>query len=126
MDTANIYRFNGVDPFDNWTIKDGVLSGYYPRNSLVNLLSKVEIVKDEIVIVPQTVTHISGSCFRKTSFKEIHIPTSVKKICNRAFLDMKGILVVNRNSYAEKYAKRKGLRYVIYEETNNQNQSGSN
>ena len=40
MDSSKVYRFHGEDPFDNWTFKDGVLMGYYPRNSLINALSK--------------------------------------------------------------------------------------
>ena len=40
MKTSNIYKFYGVDPFDNWRVVNKELVGYYPRNSLINLLSK--------------------------------------------------------------------------------------
>lgn len=116
MNSSNIYRFNGKDPFDNWMVKDGELYGYYPRNSLVNILSKqagVTIV-DNVLVIPDTVTSIKGSCFRNNNHWAIYIPSSVKKISDNAFKGAVALLVVNKNSYAEKYFKRKGLRYVIY------------
>ena len=116
MNSSNIYRFNGKDPFDNWMVKDGELYGYYPRNSLVNILSKqagVSIV-DNVLVIPETVISIKGSCFRNNKHWAIYIPSSVKKISDNAFKDTTALLVVDKNSYAEKFFKRKGLRYVIY------------
>ena len=128
MNSSNIYRFNGVDPFDNWTIKDNELYGYYPRNSLINILSSHNslIIIDNTIIIPDTVISIKGSCFRNIKNKKIYIPSSVKKISNSAFKNIDAILYVTENSYAEKYCIRKGLRYLVYEETNNQSQGWSN
>ena len=128
MNSSNIYRFNGTDPFDNWIVKDGELYGYYPRNSLVNILSSRNslIIKDNIIIIPNTVLSIKGSCFRNIKNKEIYIPSSVKKISDNAFKNVDAVLYVVKNSYAEKYLKRKGMRYLVYEERNHQSQSGSN
>ena len=117
MDSSNIYRFNGKDPFDNWTIKDGCLIGYYPRNSLINLLNKSLIIKDKVIIIPNSVISIENSCFRKSNYMKVYIPSSVKRISVTAFLDTEITLCVTKDSYAEKYAKRKGLKYEIYEET---------
>ena len=118
MDVSNIYRFNGVDPFDNWTIKDNKLYGYYPRNSLINLLNKDNYInKDNTIIISNIVTSINGSAFRKVNkYKEIIIPPSVNKISKVAFLDSSITLIVSKNSYAEKYAKKMKLNYKIYKE----------
>ena len=126
MDSSNIYRFNGKDPFDNWTIKDGCLIGYYPRNSLINLLNKSLIIKDKVIIIPNSVISIENSCFRKSNYMKVYIPSSVKRISVTAFLDTEITLCVTKDSYAEKYAKRKGLRYEIYEETSYQSEGRSN
>ena len=124
MNNSNIYRFNGKDPFNNWTIKDNELSGYYPRNSLINLLNKSLIVKDNAIFLPDSVISINNSCFRKSYLTKVYIPSSVSKIAPSAFLDTEIILCVTKGSYAEKFAKRKGLRYEIYEEErNNQGQN---
>lgn len=113
MDVSNIYRFNGVNPFDNWSIKDNKLYGYYPRNSLINLLNKDNsIIIDNMIIIPNIVTSINGSAFRKVNkYKEIIIPPSVNKISKVAFLDSSITLIVSKNSYAEKYAKKMKLNY---------------
>ena len=114
VDTSNIYRFNGVDPFDNWTIKDSALYGYYPRNSLINLLSASSgpTPKDGVLVIPTNVKSIKGSCFRKSNtLKKIYIPQSVIYISEKAFLDCKATLYVQQGTYAEKYAKSKGLKY---------------
>ena len=92
MKTSNIYRFNGLDPFDNWTIKDNCLYGYYPRNSLINGLSSIRgvIIKENTLIIPDGVKEIKGSCFRNNQrFKKIIIPKSVIKISKNAFKNCK-------------------------------------
>ena len=73
MNTSNIYRFNGTDPFDNWTIKNGALYGYYPRNSIINELSKRNsvLISDKTIIIPDGVLSINGSCFRNNNKYEI-------------------------------------------------------
>ena len=113
MDSSNIYRFNGIDPFDNWTIKEGCLIGYYPRNSIINGLSQtngVTISKDALFI-PNTVISISGSCFREVKrFKTIFIPDSVKRISRSAFISTEATLIVSPGSYAEQYAKKHGFK----------------
>ncbi len=122
MDNSNIYRFNGIDPFDDWTIHNGELYGYYPRNSLINLISKKNGIanKQGELIVPKTVTSIKSSCFRNNkTIKRICIPKTVVKISETSFLDTEMVLYVYKNSYAEKFARRKGLKYKYYEEGNN-------
>ena len=114
MASSNIYRFNGVDPFDNWTIKDNKLIGYYPRNSLINLMSKSKgvVIGINAILIPDEVREITGSAFRKVNkYKEILIPKSVTKISEQAFIDSTLTLIVSKDSYAEKYAKRKKLKY---------------
>ena len=116
MDTSNIYRFNGVDPFDNWAIKDGTLYGYYPRNSIINGLSEINSVKisGNTITIPDGVVAISGSCFKNNNkYEEIIVPPSVTKISDNVFLNTNVVLVVTKGSYIEKYAKRKGLRYRL-------------
>lgn len=120
MDSSNIYRFNGIDPFDNWVVnEDGVLRGYYPRNSLINLISKQHGVEPNngTITIPYGVISIAGSCFKKNkAIKQIIIPKTVNKISDVAFLETDIVLYVYKNSYAEKYAKRKGLKYRHYDE----------
>ena len=114
MDASNIYRFNGVDPFDNWTISHHSLIGYYPRNSLINQLTKLKIDDIEHFIIPNGVTSIEGSCFRNNRIiKTVKIPPSVVRICNRAFTNTDVTLIVHKNSYSERYAQRKGLKYLV-------------
>ena len=141
MDTSNIYRFNSKDPFDNWTLKDGVLLGYYPRNSLISAISSYENdFKDcgDKGIVGSHISTIGRSCFRKNSrFKVIEIMPGVETIEDYAFYSDIPMLVslpctvkcikknsfsdnvtirVERNSYAEKYAKRRGLNIIYRDE----------
>ena len=113
--TSNNYRFNGIDPFDNWTIKDGCLVGYYPRNSIINGLSQSEsvLVSKDTMVIPNTVFAIKGSCFKGNKrFKKIFISKTVKSISRNAFLNCNATLIVTTNSYAEKYAKKYNLKYA--------------
>lgn len=130
MDTSNNFIFNGVDPFDNWTVKNKELNGYYPRNSIVNLMSMFGYgisVDNKTLYIIEGVEVISNSCFRNNhKYREIYIPKSVKKIDDNAFKNSGMTLVVYKGSYAERYAIRKKLKYRVHEETSNQNQSGSN
>ena len=142
MASSNIYRFNGTDPFDNWSTKDGVLCGYYPRNSLINQITKEHSdgvgVYPSHIIFRESVKVVKRSCFRNNSrfglitlsegleviedyafynmkLKDIGIPKSVKKIAKNAFSkDM--VLSVHKGSYAEKYAIRNGFKYDYYQE----------
>lgn len=141
MDTSNIYRFNSKYPFDNWTLKEGILLGYYPRNSLISAISSYENdFKDcgDKGIVGSRVSTIGRSCFRKNyRFKIIEVMDEVKTIEDYAFYSDIPMLVslpnsvkrikkntfsnnvtvrVYRNSYAEKYAKRKGLNIIYRDE----------
>lgn len=113
MDTSNIYRFNGKDPFDNWTIKDNVLYGYYPRNSLINALSrKGTNLHNENLIILDGIQAIGSSCFRNNRrYLTILIPESVKRIAKNAFLNCHAKLLVMDDSYALKYAVRHKLNY---------------
>lgn len=120
MDSSNVYRFNGTDPFDNWTIKYGYLLGYYPRNSKVNQLSQLHsvFIKDKTIHIPNTVKVIYGSCFRKVEkYEYIHIPETVLHISDLAFRKCTATLVVIKGSFAEKYAKKKKLKYEVVEMT---------
>lgn len=113
-----MYKFNGVDPFDDWTIKDGCLYGYYPRNSLINILSKSNSVRidDDSIYIPNIVAHIKNSCFKNNKrCKQVFIPDSVKHIDNEAFDNTNLILVVVPGSYGEEFAIRKGLKYKLKE-----------
>lgn len=141
MDTSNIYRFNSKYPFDNWTLKEGVLLGYYPRNSLVSAISSYKNgFKDcgDKGIVESCVSTIGRSCFRNNNrFKTIVVMDGVETIEDYAFYSDIPMLVslpitvkrikknsfsnnvtvkVYRNSYAEKYAKRKGLNITYCDE----------
>ena len=113
MDTSNIYRFNGLDPFDNWSISDGVLSGYYPRSSLINIFSNEIMVKDDSIVIPDGVVVIGCSCFRNNDYQSIIIPQSVKKINKNAFLNCKATLLIDNNKYIVRYAKRHKLNYRL-------------
>ena len=140
ISNSNIYRFNGKDPFDNWTEKDGVLKGYYPRNSLINLLSKSEsaigvypnycVIRGNVksigrstfrnnkrfglIVISEGVETIEEYAFLNASIKEIGLPHSIKKINKNAF--SKNItLFVYKDSYAEKYAIRNGFKYEYYQ-----------
>lgn len=113
--TSNIYRFNGIDPFDNWTVKDNCLIGYYPRNSIINGLSQSNsvLVSKDTMMIPNTVFSIKGSCFKSNKrFKRIFIPKTVKSISRNAFSNCNATLIVTTNSYAEKYAKKYNLKYT--------------
>ena len=107
MDTTNIFVFNGRDPFDNWTIKDNELSGYYPRNSIINLLSKSVEVKNNLLVIPEGVISISNNCFRNNRNNLIVVvPNSVKIIHRHAFKNSNITLVIDNNPYVEAYAKK--------------------
>ncbi len=114
--SSNIYRFNGKDPFDDWTVKDGSLYGYYPRNSLINLLSKQNsvIIFEDILTIPDGVVSIENSCFKNNKrLEQVFIPSSVKHISKSAFANTVATLVVEENSYAMKYAIKYNLKYKI-------------
>ena len=142
MDTSNIYRFNG-EPFECWSLKDGVLRGYYPRNSLISYISSFKNGFAPSIKHPGTgwitmkVKVIGRSAFRgNTRFKSIHIffgtksiedyafdsvipmkvyvPSSVKNIKNNAF-SKNVTLLVAPDSYAERFAIKRGLQYRYHE-----------
>lgn len=141
MDTSNIYRFNSKYPFDNWTLKEGILLGYYPRNSLVSAISSYKNSfenRDDKGIVGSCVSTIGRSCFRNNNrFKTIvvmdgvetiedyafysdipmaiSLPNSIKHIKKNSFSNNMTVRVY-KNSYAEKYAKRKGLNITYRDE----------
>ncbi len=72
-DTYEKYR-NGFSLEDEeWSIKDGVLEGYYGDS--------------EEVIIPEGVTVITGNCFRSKKLKKVHLPESLKVIEDFAFDD---------------------------------------
>lgn len=143
MDSSNIYRFNGVDPFDNWTMnKDGVLRGYYPRNSLINLISqsknRLKIASNGwAALVSASVNVIGRNCFRGNKrFKVIHVMPCVKAIEDYAFcseiplcvylpdsiqhikknsFSRNVTLIVYKDSYSERFAIKQGLSYRYHE-----------
>ena len=142
--SSNIYRFNGVDPFDNWSTSNGELRGYYPRNSIINLTTKSHSdgigVYSNYCVVRQNTKVIKRSCFRNNKrfgiitlsegleiiedyalynmrLKEIGIPKSVKRIYKHSF-SKDTLLFVYKDSYAEKYAIKNGFRYEYYLEDN--------
>ena len=142
VSSSNNFRFNGIDPFDNWATCDGELRGYYPRNSLINLVTKAH--SDGIGVYPNTcvvrnnVKVIKRSCFRNNRrfgiitlcegietiedyafwnmrLKDIGIPKSVRKIGKYTFSkDM--ILSVHKGSYAEQFAIKNGFKFDYYQE----------
>lgn len=142
VSSSNVYRFNGVDPFDNWSTSDGVLRGYYPRNSLINLITKSHSdgigVYKNICVVRNNVKIIKRNCFRNNKrfgiitlsegveaiedysfwnmrLKDIGIPKSVKKIGKFAFSkDMS--ISVHKGSYAEQFVKQNGYKFDYYQE----------
>ena len=142
VSTSNIFRFNGKDPFDDWSINNGELAGYYPRNSLINSITKAhskEIgVYQNSFVIKGDVKFIKRSCFRNNqrfenvtlseglliiedysfhnaTLKSIVIPKSVKRIGKHAF--SKGTtLLVHEGSYAERYAIKNGFNFVYCQE----------
>ena len=139
MDTSNIYRFNGVDPFDDWTIKNNKIMGFYGRNSLISQLSSggvngvindkhclpndVKVIgrsafrnclKTFILTISDGVEEIEDYAFYQSSFKNIFIPESVKRIAINAFSKMNGTtIVVIKDSYAHKWAIRHNIKYLV-------------
>ena len=139
--SSNIFRFNGVDPFDNWVTSNGTLSGYYPRNSLINQITQNKSedglgVYSNYCVVRENVKVIGRNCFRNnirfrniaimegvetieeyafynTRFTEIGIPRSVKHMRKNTF-SKEITLFVYKDSYAEKYAIKYGFRYEYY------------
>ena len=141
--TSNLFRYNGVDPFDDWaTLNDGELRGYYPRNSLIHQITQANSKGLEITsnccVISDPVKKIGRSCFRNNErfdriviskgvevidfyafwggkCKEIVIPKSVKSIKKNAF-SIGVTLLVHQGSYAERYAIRNGFQYKRIEE----------
>ena len=116
MDTSNILRYNSYSPFDNWCVRGEVINGYYPRNSLINLLSNNVTIKDDSIIIPEGVVTIGCSCFRNNNYQSIVIPPSVKKINKNAFLNCGATLLIHNNEYVLRYAIRHKLNYQIIAE----------
>ena len=142
VSSSNSFKFNGIDPFDDWSTSNGELRGYYPRNSLINLITKAHSdgigVYSNTCVIRSNVKIIKRSCFRNNErfgiitlsegietiedysfwnmrLKDIGIPRSVKKIAKNAFSkDM--VLSVYKGSYAEKYAIKNGFKYDYYQE----------
>ena len=141
--SSNIFRFNGKDPFDDWVTSDGVLSGYYPRNSMINQITQNESengigVYSNYCVIRSNVKTIGRSCFRNnirfrniaimegvttieefafynTKFGEIGIPRSVKHMRANSF-SKEITLFVYKDSYGEKYAIKHGFKYEYYQE----------
>lgn len=138
--TSNIYRFNGKDPFTNYKLeKNGLLIGFYPRNSLINQLSSkdngVRIYKDHLVIednvktigrsvfrnnkdykfivIGKNVETIEDYAFYNTKSEEFIIPASVKHIRKNSF-SKDAFLIVKKGSYGERYARRNKLMFNYY------------
>ena len=155
MDSSNIYRFNGVDPFDNWTTnEDGVLRGYYPRNSLINLISQsksgLRIASNgKAALVSAFVNVIGRNCFRGNNrFKIIYVMPCVKAIEDYAFysniplrvylpesiqhikknsFSRNVTLIVYKDSYSERFAIKQGISFRYHEkESHNKSKSRSN
>ena len=114
MNTSNIFRFNGVDPFDNWKVYKDTLLGYYPRNSLINLYSMSSnryIDQGSYFVIKEGIKEIGPSCFKNnTRFKVIIIPSSVISIKKNAF-NKDITLMVYPGSYSERYAIKNNIKY---------------
>ena len=116
MDSSNIFRYNGKDPFDNWTLKGDTLYGYYPRNSLINLASKLRgvLIVGDGIYIERYVKKIGPSAFRGvTSYATIFIPREVISIAKNSFDGTSAFIFVEKDSYAEKYMKRKKLIFSV-------------
>ncbi len=139
--TSNVFRFNNKYPFDNWTLKDGKLLGYYPRNSFINILSAkdngIGVYSTYCVIRPNTkvigrncfknnkrfgfyclcegIERIEQNAFVNIRAKDIGIPRSIKYIHKNAF-SKSTLLFVYPGSYAEAYAKKNGYLIKYYQE----------
>ena len=136
QDTSNIFRFIEETPYDNWTLKDGALKGFYPRNSLISQISSsnngLEVSNDRCLIkgnikvigrntfrnnqrfreiyLSEGVTSIMEYAFYGCTAKEIVIPKSVRHIRRKSF-SKATLLLVYRGSYGERYARRYGYKY---------------
>ena len=140
VSSSNIFRFNGVDPFDNWSTSDGELHGYYPRNSLINLTTQVHsdgigvypnycVIRSDVkkigrncfrnnkrfrdIVISEGVEAIDEYAFHNASLKEISIPKSVKSIRKNSF-SKEITLFVYKDSYAENYAIKNGFQFNYY------------
>ncbi|MBQ7257731.1 MAG: leucine-rich repeat protein [Abditibacteriota bacterium] len=68
--------------------------------------------KDESYVVPDNTERICNSAFRDAkNLKTVTIPKSVTEIGNNAFHGTKITLIVTKNSYGEKFAKSKKMKF---------------
>ncbi len=96
---------NGV-LFEKPDLKNGAKLLFYPVGR-----------KDESYVIPDGVEQIGYVAFENAkNLKTVTIPESVVKIGNNAFHGAKVTLKVNKDSYAEKYAKNKKIKYEIIKE----------
>ena len=99
---------NGV-LFEKPDLKNGAKLLFYPVGR-----------KDESYVIPDGVEQIGYVAFENAkNLKTVTIPESVVKIGNNAFHGAKVTLKVNKDSYAEKYAKNKKIKYEIIKEDKN-------
>ncbi len=96
---------NGV-LFEKPDLKNGAKLLFYPIGR-----------KDESYVIPDGVEQIGNVAFASAkNLKTVTIPKSVVKIGNNAFHGAKVTLKVSKDSYAEKYAKNKKIKYEIIKE----------
>lgn len=79
--------------------------------------SYLECVGLKRVTLPQTVETIAAKAFVDCpDLKKVYIPASVKNISNKAFVRTNNFtMYVEKDSYAEKYAKNRKILYKYYE-----------
>ena len=106
VESIGDYAFEGCENLINITIPDSVTSimgAFKGCSSLIN------------ITIPNSVTSIGGSAFECcSSLTSITIPDSVTSIGDYTFYKCDSLSVLCKsNSYAEQYAKKNNIKYVI-------------
>ena len=128
-DGLNLISIEENENGENFAVLTSFQGGHYgiekstPFSNYFNCsLQKIdELAYDECtglkkIIFPNSVTTISkNAIYNCVDLEEVYIPSSVTYISNKAFTgNSKFIMYVEKNSYAEKYAKTNKLDYKYY------------
>lgn len=91
-------------------LQEGIV--YIGENAFYSDATRMFICQD-LLIIPNTVTGIGSGAFSGNSYiYKVEIPDSVVSIGRGAFAQST-VIICNSGSYAEKYAKENGHRYIL-------------